>query len=49
MFLEDLPMGQRSVKSPCLQLTYSSSFELEESSLEKSKLLKVAHAQDMIF
>jgi hypothetical protein len=30
-------------------LNFSSSSELDESSLEKSKLLKVAHAQDMIF
>jgi hypothetical protein len=47
--LEDLPMSQRSVKLPFLQLSFSSSSELEESSLEKSKLLKAAHAQDMIF
>jgi hypothetical protein len=49
MFLEDLPMRQRLVKLPCLQLTFSSSFELEESSLEKSKLLRAAHARDLIF
>jgi hypothetical protein len=48
-YIEDLFMRQRSVKSPCLRLTFSSSSELEESSLEKSKSLKVAHAQDMIF
>jgi hypothetical protein len=48
-YIEDLFMRQRSVKSPCLRLTFSSSFELEESSLEKSKSLKAAHAQDMIF
>jgi hypothetical protein len=48
-FLEDLPMRQRPVKSPFLQLGFSSSSELEESSLEKSKSLRAAHAQDMIF
>jgi hypothetical protein len=37
MFLEDLAMRQWPVKSPCLRLTFSSSSELEESSLEKSK------------
>jgi hypothetical protein len=30
-------------------LTFSSSSELDESSLEKSKLLKDANARDMIF
>jgi hypothetical protein len=49
MFLEDLPMRQRPVKSPFLNLGFSSSSELEESSLEKSKSLSAAHAQDMIF
>jgi hypothetical protein len=49
MFLEYLPMRQRLVKLPGLRLTFSSSFELDESSLEKSKSLKVAHAQNMIF
>jgi hypothetical protein len=49
MFLEDLPMRQRSVKSYYLRLTFSFSSELEESLLEKSKLLKSAHTQDMIF
>jgi hypothetical protein len=49
MFLEDLPMRQRPVKSSCLRLTFSSSPELEESSLEKSKSLMAAHARDMIF
>jgi hypothetical protein len=49
MFLKDLPMRQRPVKSPYLRLTFSSSSELEESSLEKSKSLKAAHAPDMIF
>jgi fatty acid desaturase len=49
MFLEHLPMRKRSVKSPFLNLGFSSSSELEESSLEKSKSLRAAHAQDMIF
>jgi hypothetical protein len=49
MFLEDLPMRQRLVKSPCLCLTFSSSSELKESSLQKSKSLRAAHAQDIIF
>jgi hypothetical protein len=49
MFLEDLPTRQRTVKSPCLRLTFSSSSKLEESSLEKSESLKAAHARDMIF
>jgi hypothetical protein len=44
MSLEDLPMRQRPVKSPGLRLTFSSSSELEESSLEKSRLLRAAHA-----
>jgi hypothetical protein len=46
---EDLPMRQRLVKSLGLHLTFSSSSELEESSLEKSKSLRVAHARDIIF
>jgi hypothetical protein len=49
MFLEDLSIRQRPVKSSCLHLTFSSSSELEESSLEKSKSLKAVYAQDMIF
>jgi hypothetical protein len=49
VFLEDLPMRQRSVKSPYLRLTFSSSSELDESLLKKSKSLKAAHARDMIF
>jgi fatty acid desaturase len=49
MFLEDLPLRKRPVKSPFLDLAFSSSSELEESSLEKSKSLRAAHAQDMIF
>jgi hypothetical protein len=39
MFLEDMPMRQRSVKSPFLDLVFSSSFELDESLLE----LREAH------
>jgi hypothetical protein len=46
---DDLPMRQRPVKSPVLQLGLSSSSELEESSLEKSRSLRAAHAQDIIF
>jgi hypothetical protein len=49
MFLEDLPMRERLVKSPFLHLVFSSSSELEKSSLEKLKSLRAAHAQDMIF
>jgi hypothetical protein len=49
MFLEDLPKRQRPVKSSFLDLGFSSSSELEESSLEKSKSLRAAHARDMIF
>jgi hypothetical protein len=30
-------------------LIFSSSFELEESLLKKSKSLQIAHTQDMIF
>jgi hypothetical protein len=45
----DLPMRQRPVKSPILRLGFSSSSELEESSLEKSRLLRAAHARDIIF
>jgi hypothetical protein len=48
IFLEDLPMRQRPVKSPYLCLSFSSSSELEESSLEKSKSLRAAHAQDIV-
>jgi hypothetical protein len=43
MCLEDLPMRQRPIKSPGLRLTFSSSSELEESSLENLKLLRAAH------
>jgi hypothetical protein len=49
MFLEDMPMRKRLVKSSCLDLGFSSSSELEESSLEKLKSLSAAHAWDMIF
>jgi hypothetical protein len=49
VFLEDLPMRQRPVKSPCLHLTFSSSSELEELSLEKLKSIKAAHVRGMIF
>jgi hypothetical protein len=45
----DHHLHQSQSKSPCLCLTFSSSSELEESSLEKSKLLKAEHARDMIF
>jgi hypothetical protein len=48
-FLEDLTMRQRPVKSPFLHLGFSSSSELEKSSLEKSQLLRTAHARDKIF
>jgi hypothetical protein len=44
-----LPMRQRPVKSHVLRLGLSSSSELEESSLEKSRSLRVAHARDIIF
>jgi hypothetical protein len=46
---DDLPMRQRLVKSPVLRLGLSYSSELEESSLEKSRSLRAAHAQDIIF
>jgi hypothetical protein len=46
---EDLPIRQSLEKSPGLPLTFSSSSELEESSLEKSRSLRVAHAWDIIF
>jgi hypothetical protein len=46
---DDLPMRQRPVKSPVLRLGLSSSSELEELSLEKSRSLRVAHARDIIF
>jgi predicted component of type VI protein secretion system len=46
---EALPMRQRPVKSVVLRLGLSSFSELEESSLEKSRSLRAAHAQDIIF
>jgi predicted component of type VI protein secretion system len=49
MCREDLPMRQRPVKSSVLRLGFSSSSELEESSLEKSRSLRAAHVQDIIF
>jgi hypothetical protein len=49
MCRDDLPMRQRLVKSPILRLVLSSSSELDESSLEKSRLLSAAHTQDIIF
>jgi hypothetical protein len=44
-----LPMRQRLVKSHVLCLGLSSSYELEESSLEKSRSSMAAHAWDIIF
>jgi hypothetical protein len=49
MCRDDLPMRQRPVKLPVLRLGLSSSSELEELSLEKSRSLGTAHAQDIIF
>jgi hypothetical protein len=49
MCRDDLPMRQRLVKSPVLRLDHSSSLELKESLLEKSRSLRAAHAQDIIF
>jgi hypothetical protein len=46
---DDLPMRQRLVKSSFLRLGLSSTSELEESSLEELRSLRVAHAQDIIF
>jgi hypothetical protein len=46
---EALPMRQRAVKSPVLRLGLSSSSELEESSLEKSRSLRATHARNIIF
>jgi hypothetical protein len=46
---DDLPMRQRPVKSPVLRLGLSSSSELEESWLKKSRSLRAAHAHDIIF
>jgi hypothetical protein len=49
MCRKDLPMRQRLVKSPVLRLGFSSSSELEESSQEKSRSLRVAQTRDIIF
>jgi hypothetical protein len=49
MYHDDLPMRQMPMKSPVLRLGPSSSSELEESSLEKSRSLRAAHARDIIF
>jgi hypothetical protein len=49
MYHEALPMRQRPVKSSVLRLGFSSSSELEESLLEKSRSLRAAHARDIIF
>jgi hypothetical protein len=46
---EDLPNRQRPVKSLVLRLGFSTSSELDESSLEKSRSLRAAHAWDIIF
>jgi hypothetical protein len=40
---EDLAMRQRPVKSPVLRLGFSSSSELEESSVEKLRSLRIAY------
>jgi hypothetical protein len=42
MCRDDLPMRHRPVKSPVLRLGFSSSFKLEELSLEKSRSLRAA-------
>jgi hypothetical protein len=49
MCRDDLLMRQRSVKSSVLRLGLSSSSELEESSLKKSRSLRAAHVRDIIF
>jgi hypothetical protein len=49
MCRNNLPMRQRLVKSLILCLGLSSSSELEESWLEKSRSLRAAHAHDIIF
>jgi hypothetical protein len=46
---KDLSMRKRSVKSPGLRFIFSSSYELEELSLEKSRSLRAVHSQDIIF
>jgi hypothetical protein len=48
-FYEDLHISHNPMKLYFLHLIFSSSSELEESSLEKSKSLKAAYARDMIF
>jgi hypothetical protein len=48
-FLQDLPIRHIQVELPYLHLTFLSSSELDESSLKKSKSLKAAHTQDLIF
>jgi hypothetical protein len=48
-FREDLPIRHSPVKSSFLHLIFSSSSEVEESSLEKLKSLMAAHVWDMIF
>jgi hypothetical protein len=42
-------MRQRPVKSYVLRLGFSSSSKLEESSGEKLRSLRAAHARDIIF
>jgi hypothetical protein len=49
MYRDDLPIRQRPVKSTVLRLGLSSSSVQEESSLEKSRSLRAAHAHDIIF
>jgi hypothetical protein len=44
-----LDMRHNPVKSPFWHMIFSSSSELEESLLEKSKLLKTTHTWDMVF
>jgi hypothetical protein len=46
---EYLPMRQRPVKSSILHLDFSSSYEMEESSQEKSRSQMTAYARDIIF
>jgi hypothetical protein len=41
-------MRQRPVKFSDLRLGFSFSFELEESSLEKSRLMRAVHTRDII-
>jgi hypothetical protein len=44
-----LSLTSELVKSPFLDLGFTSPSELEDASLKKLKSLKAAHAQDMIF